>query len=347
MGKYSLDAFEQYSLVKLRPRIMPMADSCYRLLTLSWAELETEDGKLLSPGEIGEGTVILQLLLDRPGDVADACGFIRRMGSFYRGGRGFAGVVMSAGNYSSVGLLSIAQAYAQSFEATWLLAEPGTELMDACCKQYIKTGLWLDLNRGVLNLRRAVAEGNHQKIWRDAPVYLYAGRKLTGEELDAAIRWHCSGADSDAPVGAQLTLRRMMFPEGLTAGGPMPLRLWWQNIGTAPMYETFRLKLELRSGENRYEIKAPGALECPGMGDSTLNLTAQLAEIPCGSYSLWCGLKAGEGFLPLAMEGAEDSGMYRVGEVTLDNVSRPYLATMWEEQYADGYYPLEDPAQPE
>ena len=47
------------------------------------------------------------------------------------------------------------------------------------------------------------------------------------------------------------------------------------------------------------------------------------------------------------MEAQEDDGLYRVGDVTLDDASRPYLATMWEEQYADGYYPLEDPAQPE
>jgi two-component system KDP operon response regulator KdpE len=38
---------------------------------------------------------------------------------------------------------------------------------------------------------------------------------------------------------------------------------------------------------------------------------------------------------------------FHIGELALDDVLRPYLSTMWEEQYADGYYPLEDPAQPE
>ena len=83
------------------------------------------------------------------------------------------------------------------------------------------------------------------------------------------------------------------------------------------------------------------------MGDSTMNLLAKLPQVPCGTYELWIGLKAGEKSLPLAMEAQEDGGLYRVGDVTLDEASRPYLATMWEEQYADGYYPLEDPAQPE
>ena len=67
MGKYSIDAFEQYPLVKIRPKVMQAAASCYRLVSLSWAQLETEDGRLLSPGAPGGGTMILQLNLDRPG----------------------------------------------------------------------------------------------------------------------------------------------------------------------------------------------------------------------------------------------------------------------------------------
>jgi len=347
MGKYSIDAFEQYPLVKIRPKVTKAAASGYRLVTLSWAALEPDDGQLLAPEEIGEGTVILQLNLDRPGDVADACGFVRRMGSFYRGGEDLAGVVLSAGNYSSIGLGQLVQAYAQGFESAFLLAEPGTELMAVCRKQQIKTGLWLNLDRGILNLRRAIAESNLQKTWRDAPVYLYASADLTEEQLDAAVRWHASGVNVAAPVGPFMTLRRMMFPEGLTSGGLMPLRLWWQNIGTAPIYSAAEVKLELRREGACYGIPVPDVLNQPDLGDSTLNFTAQLPEVACGSYGLWCGLKVGRQFLPLAMEAAEDGGMYRVGDVTLDAESRPYLETMWEEQYADGYYPLEDPAQPD
>ena len=347
MGKYSIDAFEQYPLVKIRPKVTQAAESSYRLVTLSWAQLETEDGQLLTPAELGGESVILQLNLDRPGDVADACGFVRRMGSLYRGGKDLAGVVLSACNDSSAALGQLVQAYAQGFESTFLLAEPGTELMAACCRQHVKTGLWLNLNRGVLNLRRAIAEGNLQKTWRDMPVYLYASENLNEAQLDAAIRWHASGVNLAAPIGPFMTLRRVMFPEGLTSGGLLPLRLWWQNIGTAPIYKTVEVKLELRSEEACYAIPVPEALERPDLGDSTLNLTAQLPKVACGSYGLWCGLKADQRFLPLAMEGTEDDGMYHVGDVTLDDESCPYLATMWEEQYADGYYPLEDPAQPD
>ena len=85
----------------------------------------------------------------------------------------------------------------------------------------------------------------------------------------------------------------------------------------------------------------------PSLGDTTFNTTALLPRIPCGTYSLWVGLESDGGSLPLAMDASMKNGLYQIGEITLDDVPRPYLSTMWEDQYADGYYPLEDPAQPE
>ena len=345
MGKYSIDAFEVHPLVKLRPAATKPGVTSFQLLELCQAELEP--GELLAPPAVDGERVILLLHLDEKRDLADACGFIRRMGSCYEGGKDFAAVVMAMGTFTGVALEQLVRAYAQGFDAAFLLAEPGRGAAEICRRMDISFGLWLELDRGILPLRRCIGQENLARVWEKHPVYLHSGRELTGEELDAARRWHISGADVAFPYGGCMTLRRMMFPKGLTTGGLMPLRLWWQNIGTAPIYENVQLKLELRCGENRYEIHAAGVLECPGVGDSTMNLLAKLPEIPCGMYELWCGLKAGEKVLPLAMEAEEDDGMYRVGNVTLDEDSRPYLATMWEEQYADGYYPLEDPAQPE
>ncbi len=179
------------------------------------------------------------------------------------------------------------------------------------------------------------------------PVYVHAGRPLDEEELDAARRWHSSGADCVAALGPCMTLRRLMFPKDLTSGGVLPLRMWWQNLGTAPLYGAVSVRLELRSGAARYAIPVPGEMH-PGMGDTTFNVTTRLPDVPCGTYSLWIGLEGENGFLPLAVKDAKmDGGLVSVGEITLDDVCRPYLATMWETQYADGYYPLEDPAQPE
>jgi len=290
--------------------------------------------------------VILRLRLDGTKDICDACGFVRRMGFCYGGGKGFAGVVLETESFSGVDRDELVAAYAQGFGETFLLVEPGTKQVDVCRRAGIGFGLWLPLERGVLSLRRSIGQQNLARVWEKYPVYLYAGRELTAQEWDAACRWHISGADVALRVGPQMTLRRVMFPRDLTAGGVMPLRMWWQNLGTAPLYRDAQVRLELRKDGERFPIVLPGAAMRPGMGDSTLNGSAVLPRTE-GTFGLWCGMSVGGAMLPLAMEARENGGMYEIGAITLDDVDRPYLATMWEENYADGYYPLEDPAQPE
>ena len=347
MGKYSLDSFEQYPLTKLRPVVTQPASGCYRLLELSWLQLEPNTADRLTPPEIGEGAVVLlRLELDTDRDVFDACGFIRRIGSCYEGGKALSGVVLNVGKFTGTAAGEIVKAYQQGFGATLLLAEPETEAMELCRKAGILPGLWLPLAKGVLNLRRSIARANLERTWRNRPVYVYAGRELDAQELDAAHRWHSSGADCVTTLGAHMTLRRMMFPQDLTSGGVMPVRMWWQNLGNAPMYREVHVRMQLESNGQRYDVLIPGGMT-PGMGDTTFNLTAQLPKIPCGAYHLWVGLESDAGMLPLSIDVKNEHNMYYIGEIILDDVERPYLSTMWEEQYADGYYPLEDPAQPE
>ena len=346
MGKYSLDSFEQYPLTKLRPVVTQPQQDCYRLLELSQAEWEPKNGDRPALPEIGEGAVILRLALDTQRDVADACGFVRRVGAFYEGGKKLAGVVLTVGGFTGVAAAEIANAYQRGFEATALLVEPASELVELCRRAEIVFGLWLDLSNGVLNLRRSIARANLERTWRSRPVYVYSGKELDEQELDAACRWHSSGADCVSALGARMTLRRVMFPSGLTTGGILPLRMWWQNLGTAPMYREVSVRMQLECGARRYDISVPGSM-VPGMGDTTFNVTAQLPGIPCGTYRLWVSLECDNGALPLAISTKTENGMYYIGDIILDDIERPYLCTMWEEQYADGYYPLEDPAQPE
>ncbi len=303
MGKYSLDAFEQYPLVKLRPVMTKPKPSCYGLVS-------EEDGCF------------------RVNDLDSA-------------------VVPNPGARSGKALEEWFRGFRERSAHMHLLVEPGTELSRLCQREGIQTGLWLPLKRGIPTLRRAIGEEGLSRRWESCPVYVYAGRELTHEELDAARRWHAGGADVPAPLGAQLTLRRMMFPEGLTSGGVMPLRMWWQNIGTAPIYRESRVLLELRKGAERFPVTIAESIAYLGPGDSTLNVTARLPAAPCGTYTLWCGLETCDKKLPLAMDAPSEAGMYQIGALALDDVPRPYLETMWEQQYADGYYPLEDPARPE
>lgn len=346
MGKYSIDAFEVHPLTKLRP-VMAVPEECaYRLMELDQTALEPENGDLLLPPPVEAGEVVLRLRGAENGDLAHVCGFIRRMGFCYEGGMGLAGVLMEENGFSGAKLRQLVQAYRQGFENTFLLAEPGSALAEYCAHMGVKFGLWLPLDRGILALRREIARSNLARNWESAPVYLWAGRDLTAEEEDAARRWHASGADVPAILGPRMTLRRLMFPRDLTAGGPMPLRMWWQNLGTAPMYRDAEVCLELYDGKERFPLTVPEALFRPGVGDSTLNTTARLPRVR-GTFALRCGLRCRDVMVKLAMEAPEEDGMYTLGQVTLDDTERPWLATMWEETYADGYYPLEDPAQPE
>lgn len=346
MGKYSLDAFEVHPLIKLRPAMAAPQKSRYRLLELNQAELEPLNGELLTPPPVGGGTVIVQLNMEKNTDIADACGFVRRMGCCYEGGKLLAGVVVKEAGFSGAALNQLAQAYSQAFEAAFLLAEPGTEAAEACSRLGIGFGLWLPLERGILPLRRSIGQNNLSRNWEKYPVFLSAGRQMTEEEVDAARRWHADGADVPAVLGPRMTLRRMMFPRDLTAGGPLPMRMWWQNLGSAPLYRDAEICLELYDGKDRFPIRISGGTFRPGVGDSTFNDVARLPEAQ-GTFDLRCGLRGHGGMLRLAMDAPEEEGMYTVGKVTLDSTARPYLATMWEETYADGYYPLEDPAQPE
>ncbi len=342
MGKYSLDAFERYPLVKLRPAMAKPHLDCCRVLELSADPVEAAELP-----ELGMGTVLLRIWLNQRANPMEIREFLRKIGNHYSGAKGLAGVVLESGNCAGEELDQLIPFWRQSFDDAVLLVQPGTAMAEACRRQGMETGLWLTMEKGILPLRRAIGEGNLARQWETCPVYLYTEKDLSPVELDAARRWHASGANVQSPLGARMTLRRMMFPKELTSGGRMPLRMWWQNLGTAPLYQETKVLLELRTGEARFQIPISQSMHRMKIGDTTLNVTAELPAVPCGGYELWCGLESGGKMLPLSMEVEAQDGMYKIGTLTLDNVLRPYLKTMWEEQYADGYYPLEDPAQPE
>ena len=118
MGKYSLDAFEVHPLAKLRPVMTAPEADCCRILELCQLELEPKTGERMPPPSVGEGKVILRLHLAENADIADACGFVRRMGSCYEGGKGLAGVVVTEGACSGTALDQLVAAYRQRFENT-------------------------------------------------------------------------------------------------------------------------------------------------------------------------------------------------------------------------------------
>lgn len=251
-------------------------------------------------------------------------------------------VVASGCGFPEAALPAIAKAYLQGFPGIPLLSAPDDPLM-----AYLPdAGLWLEPDWGILSLRLAIARNRLERRWRQHPVYARTASPLTEEVRQALVRWHCTACNMPGPWGPQMTLRRLMFPRDLTAGAEAPFRMWWQNLGTAPLYGPAKALLFLEKNGRLFPLTGNMPVECH-LGDTTCNPLLTLPELPDGEYALLCALEFGGKRLSLSMKVPNRDGLYSIGAVHLDHIPRPYLRTMWQAQYADGYYPLEDPAAPE
>lgn len=327
MGKYSLDAFETYPLVKLRPPMAAPGDTSFTLIS--------------SPAEArGNGPFVLRPEL--PGGPDAACAALAQMTCIPSGNVRPDAVVASGCGFPDAALPAIAKAYLQGFPGIPLLSAPDDPLM-----AYLPdAGLWLEPDWGILPLRLAIARNRLERRWRQHPVYARTASPLTEEVRQALVRWHCTACNMPGPWGPQMALRRLMFPRDLTAGAEAPFRMWWQNLGTAPLYGPANALLFLEKNGRLFPLTGNMPVECH-LGDTTCNPLLTLPELPDGEYALLCALEFGGKRLPLSMKVPNRDGLYSIGAVHLDHIPRPYLRTMWQAQYADGYYPLEDPAAPE
>lgn len=327
MGKYALDAFEAHPLTKLRPPMAAPGSSSFTLVSAP-AEIQGDSPALLRPA--------------LPDSLETACALLARMAETLPHSPKPIAVAATGRSFPEEALPRLAQAYIQSFPGMALLAAPDDPLMP----HLPEAGLWLEADRGILPLRLAIARNHLERRWRQHPVYAWTEQPLTEEVLQALTRWHCTACNLPGPFGPQMTLRRLMFPRALTAGAQAPFRMWWQNLGTAPIYGPAAALLVLEKDGTRFPLDGDAPIECR-LGDATCNPTLTLPDLPDGEYPLLCALEADGRRLPLSMEVPSKDGLYTVGTVRLDHTPRPYLQTMWQAQYADGYYPLEDPAAPE
>ena len=325
MGKYSLDAFERYPLTKLRPKMAAPEVRATPLVSLALPAL---------PDRVPPGSLLRLTWREALPDAAS----VQALRALCRSGPP-AGII--AGGNGCPDPAALDAVLRESFPDVPVFTAPDDPLMS-----YGNSGLFLDLSRGVLPLRLAVAKHHLEALWRRRPVCVYSGTPLDAEALEAVRRWHCSFCNVPAIVGAQLTLRRLMFPRDLTAGASAPFRMWWQNLGPAPLYAeavprlavAYHGKPVFLTGECRMTVS---------MGDAVCNAVFTLPDLPDGEFPLLCALESNGQRQRLCMDVPGTDGLYAIGTVHLDHTSRPSLQTMWQEQYADGYYPLEDPAEPE
>jgi len=170
--------------------------------------------------------------------------------------------------------------------------------------------------------------------WRDREGY---DREDVKYIFDQTLKWHMSSFNAkSSPVpeewkdlvddwlkkmGYRFVLRRFSYPQKAKLNGPLPFKSWWENKGVAPCYKDFTLALRLVSEHQSLVLPTDACVRewLPGdnIYDQTVFLPEQLKE---GIYELQVAVVDRWIFEPrikLAIEGRQEDGWYRLGQIEL------------------------------
>lgn len=361
MGKYSLENYERYKTVKIRPEPPEEAYVHGGLITYvdgSWKELEPERGvyrlePLLEAIRSAEKPV-LALSAEAPDWAGDEAAdsyseFVRKIGSLADSDGRLYGVLMT--------MLTDGEeqwdAYVEAFGRTTLFADLRQErLIRYLREQGREFGLRIVCGEdNWLNCCEAIARQRLSEVWKRKPVLLHVADPECGPNVRReARRWHAALSNVDAGLGWNAGLRRFTYPSTVASGGSLPVRLWLVNTGTSPVYEDLELKLRLvrRDGGDSYEIPLQARTSEWPVGDIVHNEIAELPGMPEGAYVVGIGLFDKEGRpVRFNIRGDHADGYYDAGEVSVVRIEGDPLANAWDTYYPEGYYPLEDPQAPQ
>lgn len=164
--------------------------------------------------------------------------------------------------------------------------------------------------------------------------------------LQQALRWHASYVNiksSPIPgpwkeqferfekrIGYRFLLRRLEYPREAKAGSMMPVEMWWQNDGVAPVYRDYILAIGLRSGNASAVIKTSADVRKWLPGDAVYNDTVYVPKhLTPGDYRVRIALldpRTERPAIRLAIAGRQPDGWYDVGTIMVK--SHP-----WPERY--------------
>lgn len=189
----------------------------------------------------------------------------------------------------------------------------------------------------LLDTAQRLAERGLQRHWQRMPVRAALDGVADEDTLDALKRWHVCAADQPLGLGPRITLRRATCPRTNSSGGAFPLRLWWCNTGTSPLYAAARHTLTLTGEVATASIPLQADPHLfRKLGDIVHNEILVLSALPKGIYALSLQTHIGAAHGP----------SLPLGRVQVDDVPRPERFRAWEGYYPEGYYPLEDPKEP-
>lgn len=202
---------------------------------------------------------------------------------------------------------------------------------------------------------RRLAQASLQTHWRVGPVFVdwaadhdrFTSPEFVEHVRQEAVRWHAAACCGMSGFGSRVELRKIAWAREATAGGLLPVRLWWVSSGTSPVYGAHPIRLRISNGQASHVIPLAEDIGRFLEGDDTTNRMLRLPAVQPGRYvvsiaasgyrlaigDIGLGPPDGDGFVPL-------------GHVELDLEPRPWMRDIWKTYYPEGYYPLEDPEVP-
>ncbi|SET63052.1 hypothetical protein [Lacrimispora sphenoides] len=360
MGKYALEQYSPYETYKIRPLSLSKATvnpgrGQYRLVELTWEELEPHRGKYNlnrlkeALAEVHNPVLSIKQVLPawlKKGQEESFKHLIRRVASVLNNEK-LIGVAVSMEDGSQ----GIWDAYLEAFEGIPLLVSLEQEAL----LQYLKDhespfGLIVNCSEdNWISCCEKFAGYRLQNTWQRMPVLLQIEEESPGENIRReGLRWHAGLSNRFMDVGYDFSIRRLTYPKKIASKGALPLRFWFVNGGSAPCYLDYSLRLRLEKGGEQQEFVLNIDKGAWKVGDNTHNEIISLPILPLGEYGLSVGIFfADESPMELDIRMEEKDGYYRLGTVEVCKDTAVDLARAWDDFYPDGYYPLEDPQLPD
>ncbi len=361
MGKYSLENYELYKTKKIRPVLKASSDNYGRgpvnYITCSWADLEPRRGCYNMDFILEEVSKafnpVLVIKPDYPDWIKDNplecfARLIRRVGScFMKREIMLIGIVITSISNSVVEW----EAYIDGFKTVTLFADiHNYELIRFLKNKNQEFGLRISF--GEANWIQAcedLACQNLQDNWERKPTLLHVLDEACGLQVKRqALQWHAGFSNKELDLGFHIALRKLTYPENVSSKGVLPVRFWFVNNGSAPCYGSLCINLQLVREDKIYVIPVPNSPVGWPVGDIIHNEKIPLPSLEEGIYSLAVGLFHKHN-VPVGMgiDQKSTDGFYKMGDIRIDHVNRDYINNIWEHYYPEGYYPLEDPGEPE
>lgn len=360
MGQYSLENYEPYKTVKCRPDFRTQPGRILRYLDVEWSANESLRRNYSYPvPDFAQDHVIwlIRLAWKTPGwsggGAEDAAEFIRRAGSFYSGYPRLGGVLIGVPKELRDSQEALWAAYAEAFAPLWSIVHcKDPQLVQWLQERHHSFGVLLEGEGSWIAVREFLARHQLQRAWEHSPVYASVQKNREEDQAESLCgEFHVTAAEGLVLQGPQLIPRRVTFPAAVSAGGALPVRLWWDNCGDSPLYGCYTTFFCLRGGAEA-ELALSDRRADWGLGDSTYHEILALPRLPSGSYGVYIRVEDQYGWeVPLSIHAAvlenERGRWYYLGHIAIDVQPRPEMYGAWDHYYPEGYYPLEDPAQPE